>query len=121
MDYEYKLTRSINWEIPFYCYSSRVVLGLDHFFQFLSSGGCGGDDGSSSSSTSSGSSSSSNGSSKTVQGLTQLLVEWVPRDFSTGVKRLGPEADHLPPTIAEVKKTWICSSIRPYVFMSRQS
>jgi hypothetical protein len=35
-----------------------------------------------------------------------------------GVKRKGREADHSPPTIVEVKKTWIYTSIPPFVFMA---
>jgi hypothetical protein len=31
-----------------------------------------------------------------------------------GVKRLGSEAVHSPPNIAEVKKIWIYTSIPPY-------
>jgi hypothetical protein len=34
------------------------------------------------------------------------------------VNRLGREAHHSPPTSAEVKKRWICTSIPPYVFMA---
>jgi hypothetical protein len=37
--------------------------------------------------------------------------------IGTGVKRPGSEADHTPPTSAEVKKTWAYTSIPPYVFM----
>jgi hypothetical protein len=33
-----------------------------------------------------------------------------------GVKRPGREADHLPPTSAEVKKTWIYTCAPPYAF-----
>jgi hypothetical protein len=44
--------------------------------------------------------------------------QWVPRAFSPGVKRQGREADHSPPTNAEVKKTWIYTSTPPYVFMA---
>jgi hypothetical protein len=33
-----------------------------------------------------------------------------------GVKRPGREADHSPPTSAEVKKMWIYTSIPPYAF-----
>jgi hypothetical protein len=40
-----------------------------------------------------------------------------PDFYSPGVKRLGREADHSPPTSAEVKKTWIYTSIPSYVFM----
>jgi hypothetical protein len=35
-----------------------------------------------------------------------------------GVKRPGREADHPPPTAAEVKKTWIYTSTPPYNFMA---
>jgi hypothetical protein len=35
-----------------------------------------------------------------------------------GVKRQGREADHSPPTNAEVKKMWIYTSTLPYVFMA---
>jgi hypothetical protein len=35
-----------------------------------------------------------------------------------GVKWPGREADHSSPTSAEVKKTWIYTSIPPYVFMA---
>jgi hypothetical protein len=38
--------------------------------------------------------------------------------LSLGVKRPGREADHSPPTSAEVKKTWIYTSTPPYVFMA---
>jgi hypothetical protein len=33
------------------------------------------------------------------------------------VKQLGCEADCSPPSSAEVKNTWICTSTPPYVFM----
>jgi hypothetical protein len=35
-----------------------------------------------------------------------------------GVKRQGLEADHSPPTSAEVKKMWIYTSTLLYVFMA---
>jgi hypothetical protein len=35
-----------------------------------------------------------------------------------GVRRSGREADHSPPTSAEVKKMWIYISTPPYVFMT---
>jgi hypothetical protein len=38
---------------------------------------------------------------------TQIPLEWVPGALSPEVKRLGCEADHSPPAIPEVKKTWI--------------
>jgi hypothetical protein len=38
------------------------------------------------------------------------VIQWVP-----GVKRPGREADHLPPTSAEVKQTWVYTSTPPNV------
>jgi hypothetical protein len=35
-----------------------------------------------------------------------------------GVKRQGLEAEHSPPTSAEVKKMWIYTCTPPYVFMA---
>jgi hypothetical protein len=35
---------------------------------------------------------------------TQSPIQWVPRDLSIGVKRPGYEADHSPPSSAEVKE-----------------
>jgi hypothetical protein len=35
-----------------------------------------------------------------------------------GVKWPGREADHSPPTSAEVKKMWIYTSTPPYAFMA---
>jgi hypothetical protein len=46
-------------------------------------------------------------------GSTQPPIQWVP-----GVKRQGREADHSPPTSAEVKKMWIYASTPPYAFMA---
>jgi hypothetical protein len=40
------------------------------------------------------------------------------RKFS-GVNRLGPEADHSPKIVAEVKNTWIYKFTIPYVFMAQ--
>jgi hypothetical protein len=39
--------------------------------------------------------------------------------FPREIKRLGREADHSPPSSAEVKKTWIYTSTPPYAFMSQ--
>jgi hypothetical protein len=33
-----------------------------------------------------------------------LPIQWIPGDLSPGLKRPGREADHSPPTSAEVKK-----------------
>jgi hypothetical protein len=40
------------------------------------------------------------------------------RGFFPGVKRQGREADHSPPTSAEVKKMWFYTSTPPYFFMA---
>jgi hypothetical protein len=40
------------------------------------------------------------------------------RGLSPGVKRQGREADHLPPTSAEVKKMYIYTSTPPYAIMT---
>jgi hypothetical protein len=39
-------------------------------------------------------------------------------DYFPGVKRQEHEADHSPPTSAEVKKMWIYTSTPIYVFMA---
>jgi hypothetical protein len=49
---------------------------------------------------------------------TQPPIQWVPRTFFLGVKRLGREADHSPPASAEVKKMWIYTSTPPHAFMA---
>jgi hypothetical protein len=41
-------------------------------------------------------------------GPPNLLFNWYRGLFPRGVKLLGREADHSPPTSAEVKKTWVC-------------
>jgi hypothetical protein len=48
--------------------------------------------------------------SRPALGPIQPPVKWVPGTLSPGLKRQGREADHLPPTSAEVKKIWICTS-----------
>jgi hypothetical protein len=45
-------------------------------------------------------------------------IQWVPSALSAGVKRPGREADHSPPTSAEVKNTWIYTPTPPCVFMA---
>jgi hypothetical protein len=42
--------------------------------------------------------------SRTALGLTQSPIQWVPGVLSLGVKRSGREADHSPPSSAEVKE-----------------
>jgi hypothetical protein len=55
--------------------------------------------------------------SRTALGPTQPPIQWVLRTLSPWVKQSGREADHSPPTGAEVKNTWIYTS-SPYVFMA---
>jgi hypothetical protein len=50
-------------------------------------------------------------SSRPVLGPTQPPIQWVPGALSPGVKRQGHEADHSPPTSAEVKKMWLYTAI----------
>jgi hypothetical protein len=42
--------------------------------------------------------------SRTALGPTQPPIQWVPGALSLGVKRMGREADHLPPSSAEAKE-----------------
>jgi hypothetical protein len=42
--------------------------------------------------------------SRTALGPTQPPIQWVPGALSLGVKRLGREADHSPPSSADVKE-----------------
>jgi hypothetical protein len=41
---------------------------------------------------------------RSALGPTQLLIQWVPGALSPGVKLLGREADHSPPSTAEVRR-----------------
>jgi hypothetical protein len=56
--------------------------------------------------------------SRPVLGPTQSPIQWVPGALSPEVKRPGREADHSPPTSAEVKNSWIYTSTPLYVFMA---
>jgi hypothetical protein len=56
--------------------------------------------------------------SRTALGPTQPPIEWVPAALSPGVKQLGRETDHLPPSSAEVKNAWSYTSIPPIHFMT---
>jgi hypothetical protein len=58
-------------------------------------------------------------SSKPALGFTQP-IQWVSGALSPGVKRQRREADHSPPSSAELKKIWIYTrtSTPPYAFMA---
>jgi hypothetical protein len=51
--------------------------------------------------------------SRPALGPTQPPIQWVPGALSLGVKRRGCEADHSPPSTAEVKSAWNYTSITP--------
>jgi hypothetical protein len=51
-------------------------------------------------------------------GPTQSPIQWVPGAVSLGVKRLGREADHSPPSSADVKNAWSYTFTPQYVFMA---
>jgi hypothetical protein len=57
-------------------------------------------------------------SSRPALGPAQPPIQLVPGALSTGVKRSGRDADHSPPTSAEVNKMWIYKSAPPYAFMA---
>jgi len=46
-----------------------------------------------------------------AMGSTQPPIQWVMGALTTGIKWLGHEADHSPPTGAEVKHAWSYTSI----------
>jgi hypothetical protein len=48
----------------------------------------------------------------------QSPIQRVPGALSQGVKRLGHETAHTPPTSAEVEKIWIYTSIPSHAFMA---
>jgi hypothetical protein len=53
-----------------------------------------------------------------VLGLTQPRIQWVPGALSLQVKRPGREADHSPPSSAEVKNALSYTSTSQYVFLA---
>jgi hypothetical protein len=57
--------------------------------------------------------------SRPALGPTQPPIQCVPEAFFPWVKRQGREADHSPLTSVDIKKTWICTSTPPYVFMAQ--
>jgi hypothetical protein len=56
-------------------------------------------------------------SSRPALRLTGPPIQWEPEALSPRVMRPGREADHSPPTSAEVKKTWVYICTPPYAFM----
>jgi hypothetical protein len=57
-------------------------------------------------------------SSRPVLGIIQPPIQWALGALSPGLKRPGCEANHSPPTSAEVKKKWIYTSTPPWAFMA---
>jgi hypothetical protein len=51
-------------------------------------------------------------------GAHQPPIQWAPGALSLGVKRPRREADHPPPSSAEVKNAWSYTSTPQYVFMA---
>jgi hypothetical protein len=51
--------------------------------------------------------------SRPVLGSTQPPIQWVLGALSLGAKRPGREADHTPPSSAEVKNAWSYTSTPP--------
>jgi hypothetical protein len=56
--------------------------------------------------------------SRPALGLTQPPIQWIPGALSLGLKRPGREADHSPPSSAEVKNAWSYTSTPQYVFVA---
>jgi hypothetical protein len=52
-----------------------------------------------------------------VLGPTQPPIQWLPGVLSPALKRPWLEADHSPPSSAEVKKAWSYTSTPPYDFI----
>jgi hypothetical protein len=53
---------------------------------------------------------------RSALGPTLSPTQCVPGPISPGIKQLAHEADHSPPTSAEVKNSWSHTSIPPQVF-----
>jgi hypothetical protein len=58
--------------------------------------------------------------SRPALGLTQPSIQWVPGALSSGVKRAGREADHLPPSSVEVFRAWCLVKHRQLPVWSEQ-
>jgi hypothetical protein len=55
--------------------------------------------------------------SRTALGPTEPPIQWVSGALSLRVKRPGREADHSPPSSAEVKNAWSYTSTPQYAFI----
>jgi len=55
--------------------------------------------------------------SKLVLGLTQSPIQWVTMTLFLGIMLLENEADHLPPSNAQVDNNWSYTSTPPYTLM----
>jgi hypothetical protein len=56
--------------------------------------------------------------SRTALAPTQPPIQWVRGALSLGVKRPGREADHSPPSSAEVRNAWNYTFTPQYAFMA---
>jgi hypothetical protein len=56
--------------------------------------------------------------SRPALGHTSPPIQLVPRTFSPRVNQKERETDHSPPSSAEVKNAWSCTSTQPYVFIA---
>jgi hypothetical protein len=56
--------------------------------------------------------------SRMALGPTQPPIQWVPGALSLGIKQPGHEANHSPPSSAEVENAWSHTSTPQYVFMA---
>jgi hypothetical protein len=56
--------------------------------------------------------------SRTALGPTKPPIQWVPGALSLGVKQLRHEADHSPPSSAEVENVWSYTSTPQCVFIA---
>jgi hypothetical protein len=56
--------------------------------------------------------------SRTALELSQPRIQWVPGDLSLGVKRPGREADHSPPSNAEIKMSGTIPPLPQYALMA---
>jgi hypothetical protein len=56
--------------------------------------------------------------SRTAPRPTHPPIQWAPGTLSSVIKRPGREADHSPPSSAEIKHAWRYTSSPEYVFMA---